>query len=130
MNKINKKGLTLVETMIACLILVGMIVGFLGVFNASFSLLEQLSSSVIATSDACAVLESMRNIDPFNTTNLIAVFPDGAAVAGYNNLGSETVLVNYEDLLANPIKATVSVSWQGKGGRVYTERLVTLLTRR
>lgn len=126
----QKKGFTLIEIIIVLLILGGVIAGFLSVNNASFSLLEQISSSVIAVNDARSVIENMRNIDPFNAANLISIYPDGATVAGFSNLVQETIRVNYLNTGVDPILVTVTVSWQGKANRTFTEQLTTLLTAR
>ncbi len=129
-SKRKQKGFTFVEVMIVCLILTGVIAGFIGVYNAGFVLNEQLKSSVIAICDGRSILENMRNIDPFDVTNLLASYPDAGFVAGYNNLQQETVQVNYENVAADPIKVTITVTWHGAGERVHTERLVTFLTKR
>lgn len=126
----QKKSFTLIEVVVVLLILSGVIVGFLSVYTASFSLLEQLSSSVIAVNDARSVLENMRNIDPFNVSSLISTYPNGSNVPGFNNLSNETVRVDYLNTAADPIEVTITVIWQGKGNRVFTERLTTLLTAR
>ncbi|MFH1062200.1 MAG: type II secretion system protein [Candidatus Omnitrophota bacterium] len=126
----QKKGFTLVEISVVLLILGGVIAGFLSVNNASFSLLEQISSSVIAVNDARSVIENMRNLNPFNLANLTAIYPDGGIVAGFNNLTQETVRVNYLNTGADPIQVTVTVSWQGKANRIFSEQLTTLLTAR
>lgn len=126
----NDRGLTLIEVLIVCLLMSGVIVGFIGVYNASFVLNEQLRSSVKALNDAASILENMRNINPFGADTVTILYPDNALVAGYTNLGQETVRVNYTNLAADPLQVTVTVSWQGSGNRVYSERIVTLLTQR
>ncbi|MBU1087712.1 MAG: type II secretion system GspH family protein [Candidatus Omnitrophica bacterium] len=126
----QKKGFTLVEIVVVLLILGGVIAGFLSVNTASFSLLEQISSSVIAVNDARSVIENMRNIDPFNAANLTSLYPDGANVVGFDNLVQESVKVNYLNTGSDPIQVTVSVSWQGRANQAFTEQLTTLLTAR
>ncbi len=128
--KKNNHGFSLVETLIVCLLLSVLIIGCFYVFHTGFALMEQLSGSVIALNDAGSVIENMRNVDPINAANLTALYPDGAVVPGFNNLESESVVVAYEDLSADPIKVFVTATWQGQGGRVFTEKLVTLLTKR
>lgn len=125
-----KRGLTLVEVMVVLLLLGGMIAGFLSVNGASLSLLEQLSSSVVAVNDARSVLENMRNIDPFNAANLTFMYPNGGTVAGFSNLNQETIRVDYLSVASDPIQVTITVTWQGKGNRTFTEQLTTLLTAR
>ncbi|MBI4845594.1 MAG: prepilin-type N-terminal cleavage/methylation domain-containing protein [Candidatus Omnitrophica bacterium] len=126
----RNKGFTFVEVMVVLLILAGIIAGFSSLSGANFTLLEQVANSNIAINDARSVLENMRNIDPFTAANLTAQYPDGAAVAGFNNLEQETVRVNYVDLTADPIQVTITVSWEGKGGAALTEEVTTLLTAR
>ena len=126
----NNRGFSLVEILIVCLLLSVVIIGCFYVFHAGFALMEQLRGSVIALNDAGSVIENMRNINPITAANLTAIYPDGAVVPGFNNLGSESVIVEYEDLSADPIKVFVTVTWQGQGGRVFIEKLVTLLTKK
>lgn len=126
----KKRGVTLVEVMVVLLLLGGIIAGFLSVNGASLALLEQLSSSVIAVNEARSVLENMRNIDPFSAADLISLYPDGGTVAGFSNLNMETIRVDYLNAAADPIQVTVTVTWQGKGNRIFTEQLTTLLTAR
>ncbi len=123
------KGFTLVEVIVVCLILTVVLVGFLGVFNLSLSLNETSINSVIAVNDACSVLERIKNIDPFDSAVLVAAYPDGGFVAGYNNLPQETVQVNYANLAADPIHVSVTVNWQEKS-RLLSESVVTLVTQR
>ncbi len=123
-------GLTLVEIMVVLLLLAGIIAGFLSVNGASLTLLEQLSDSVVAVNDARSVLENMRNIDPFDAANLISLYPNGATVAGFSNLAQETIRVDYLNVASDPIQVTITVTWQGKGNRTFTEQLTTLLTDR
>jgi len=124
------RGFSLVEILIVCIILSVLIIGFFYVFHAGFALSEQLRGSLIALNDAESVIEKMRNIDPISASNLTASYPDGAFVAGFNNLPKETVRVEYASLATDPIKVYVKVNWQGQGGRLFNEELVTLLTTR
>lgn len=126
----GKRGLTLVEIMVVLLLLGGMIAGFLSVNGASLTLLEQLSSSVVAVNDARSVIESMRDIDPLTAANLTSLYPNGGTVSGFNNLNQESIQVDYLNLAVDPIQVTVTVNWVGKGNRTFTEQLTTLLTAR
>ena len=126
----QRKGFSLVEVMVVLLLLGGMIAGFLSVNGMSLALLEQLSSSVVAVNDARSVIENMRNIDPFNVTNLTFLYPNGGTVAGFNHLNQETIRVDYLNLASDPIQVTVTVTWHGKGSRMFTEQLTPLLTAR
>ncbi len=125
-----KRGFTLVEIMVVLLLLGGIIAGFLSVNGVSLTLLEQLSNSVVAVNDARSVLENMRNIDPFDVANLTSMYPDGGTVAGFSNLNQETIRVDYLSAAADPIQVTVTVTWQGRGNRTFTEQITTLLTAR
>ncbi|MCK4994087.1 MAG: prepilin-type N-terminal cleavage/methylation domain-containing protein [Candidatus Omnitrophica bacterium] len=128
--KRNNCGFSFVEILIVCLLLSMLIIGSFYVFHAGFALMEQLKGSVIALSDAESVIENIRNIDPITAINLTAVYPNGAIIPGFNNLVNETVKVEYADLMADPIKVYVIVNWEGQGGRLLTEQLVTLFTTR
>lgn len=125
----GKSAFTLIEVLAVCLILIIAVVGTLGVFSVSFSLNQGSKNTIIALSDASSVLESMRNIDPFSIASLLAGYPNGSTLGGYANLSSETVQVNYADTSADPLQATVTVTWHEKT-RVRTEKLVALFTGR
>lgn len=125
----DKKGFTLVEVLVVSLFLVSAIVGVLYLLNYTLYLNEVSRNSVIALNDACSVVENIKNIDPFSMTNLIAAYPDGGTVAGYSNLNSESVQVDYANLAGDPIVATITVSWQGKD-RSHSESISTLVTKR
>jgi prepilin-type N-terminal cleavage/methylation domain-containing protein len=127
-KKSNNQGFTLVEIMMVCILLAGVIVSFFYMIQVGFALVEKLSTSVIALNDAGSIIENMRNIDPLSVANLTTAYPDGASIAGFAHLNNEAVTVNYEDLSADPIKVYVRVTWQGS--RMFTEELVTLLTKR
>ncbi|MCG2712122.1 MAG: prepilin-type N-terminal cleavage/methylation domain-containing protein [Candidatus Omnitrophica bacterium] len=128
--KKNNYGFSFIEILIVCLLLSIVIIGSFYVFHTGFALMEQLRGSVIALSDAESIIENMRNIDSISAANLTAAYPNGAIVSGFNNLANETVKVEYADLSTDPIKVYVIVKWEGQGGRLFTEQLVTLLTKR
>lgn len=125
----GKKGFTLVEVLIVSLFLVTVIVSILYFLNYTLYLNEVSRNSVVALNDACSVVENIKNIDPFSAANLLAVYPDGGVIAGFSNLNSESVQIDYANLAGDPIVATVTVSWQGKD-RTRTESISTLITKR
>lgn len=127
--KKDRRGFSLVEIMIVCLFLVIIVFGFIYLFNVSLYLNEQTRNSIIAINDAVAVVERIKNIEPFSVTNLIAGYPDAGYIAGYNNLDSESVQVNYGNLAADPVLVTVTVTWQGKE-RIFSEEVSTFVTKR
>lgn len=128
--KNNNHGFSFIEILIVCLLLSITIIGCFYAFHAGFALSEQLKGSAIALSDAESIIENMRNIHPASAANLSSAYPDGATVPGFSNLANETVTVEYENLSADPLKVYVIVNWEGQGGRLLTEQLVTLLTTR
>lgn len=125
----TKKGFTLVEIIVVTIILVIGLMGILGVVSVSLYLNDLSKNLAIALADARSVLEKIRDIDPFNASALVAAYPDGVALTGDDNLLQEVIRVDYEDLTADPIKITVTVSWQEKNS-TRSESLVTLMTQR
>lgn len=93
---------------------------------------EQSYEELVATQDAHRAIELMRNTASTGTFpgNVIAAYPDGGAVAGYNNLRSEQVTVSYASTTSDPLDVTVTTNWSGQGVRNRTAQLRTLMTQR
>ena len=124
-KKRANQGLTLVEILMVMLLLIVVVVGFLGVFIVSFALGEHSRNVVVALNDASSVMEDMRNIV---FASLPALYPDGVAVAGYANLPSETVVVEYTNIGADAVTANVVVSWTERS-RNFQETITTVITK-
>jgi hypothetical protein len=62
--------------------------------------------------------------------NVVAAFPNNAAVVGFGNLINETLVVNYAAVGADPLDVTVTVTWLKNGQRNTTRTLRTWITQR
>lgn len=134
LHKGTRSGFTLMELMIAAVILAVALAGLLGAFIANFNLIESGKNLTAAISHARIVMEEVRD---YNIPSLITAeewtdwaqleSPDGG---GCNSLGNETVVVTYPlGTAANPLEVLVTVNWTEKG-RARSVQLVTLITER
>ena len=138
MNDSRKKfpnqqtGFTLIEVMLALLIMAVAIGSYVGT-----NMLIQRNAEVqfersIAVQDANRVIERMQNaaISGIFPGNVVAAFPNGGFVLGFTNLTSEVVNVHYTSTTSDPLDATVTVNWQSHTGRGSTLALRSMLTQR
>jgi prepilin-type N-terminal cleavage/methylation domain-containing protein len=128
----RRKGFTLTELLISLFViaigLLGMVLGNTHVQQGSESAHERM----VATQDAHRVIELMRNTSANGNfpDNVATSFPNGRAVAGFNNLNSEQVVVTYADPEADPLNITVTTTWRERGVRIVSTQLRTLMTKR
>ena len=132
MNKryLKKSGFTLLELMISAAIMVGAILVILGLFVNYLVLIETSKNTTVAVDDAQAVLEAIRNTDPFTSSNVTTNYPADVNLApnfGFNKLQNEAIYVSC--LGADPLQITVTVRWNEKT-RDRSENLTTLMTQR
>lgn len=136
----EERGFTLIEFMISAVILFVALGLAIGATTNLQQANEYAYQVVIATQDAQRVIEDMRRVSKTGNFpgNVTAQFPQNQAVAGYNNLDGERVVVSYVNTGINPLSVTVTVTWnsvtQTSGGgtatRVMTRQLSTLMTQR
>ncbi len=127
-----KKGFTLLELLIAAAILTGTVLGFLMFFYASLLLMETNRNTIVAINDAKAILEQIRETDPFNASNVSAAYPeltDLIALVGAQKLNNETIYVDYPGAVTDPLRIIVTVSWSEKT-LSRSISLTTLMTQR
>ncbi|HNV86069.1 MAG TPA: prepilin-type N-terminal cleavage/methylation domain-containing protein [Candidatus Omnitrophota bacterium] len=129
MGKTDRRGFTLVEILIALAITVpvlfGIIVSILHMYRAN-----EVSHEVItALQDAHAVIEQIRNVSRSGLSAVTAQFPNGGAVAGFNNLTNEQVVVTYPNATADPLAVTVTTTWTNRN-RAVSRALRTRVTQR
>ena len=131
-EKNREKGFTLIELMIAMVVVVSVLAGFMGTNVAIQQTTESAFQRTVALQDANQVVELMRQTAATGTfpTNVTAVYANGGTVSGFTSLTSETVTVSYVSASANPLDATVTVSWLQNGRRTVNTALRTLITQR
>ena len=131
-SQAGPKGFTLLELMIA-VVLMGL--GLLGMLLAN-TYIQRTSEAayerMVATQDAHRVIELMRNVSSNGNfpANVTGTYPSGAAVPGFTNLTGEQVVVAYANSLADPLDITVTTLWLELGRRNTTVQLRTLMTKR
>lgn len=121
--KSKKKAVTLMELMIAVMVLLISILALWQVFNLSSALTVQARELNTATDDLKDVLEKIKSV---SYDALLGVFPDGATVAasvvGGFLLDNEVITVRYPTLSDadpnndNPLRVEVEVTWDSKYG--------------
>ncbi len=113
-------------------VMVVAVLAMVGLFITYSSLIETSRNTAIAASDAQAVLETLRNTEPFTAAGITASYPPGVNLAGifnFNKLKDESIFITYGSLSADPLQVTVTVTWQDKT-RSRSESLTTLMTQR
>lgn len=130
--KNTKNGFTLLELLIAAAILTGTVLGFLMFFYASLLLMETNRNTIVAVNDAKAILEQIRETDPFSAANVAATYPastDLIALVGPQKLNGETIYVAYPSGSSDPLRIVVTVNWSEKT-LSRSVSLTTLMTQR
>lgn len=128
----NCYGFTMIELMIALFVTALAIVGYIGANIAIQRSSEERHERTVAIQDASRVIEQMRSAAQSGTFpgNVTSAFPNNGNVSGFSNLTSEQVTVSYTDSTADPLDATVTVTWQSYTDRQSTASLRTYLTQR
>jgi prepilin-type N-terminal cleavage/methylation domain-containing protein len=124
MRKIRNKGMTLVEVLIAAMVLSMAAGAILSSMNAVLEIIDAARDRTQATSDLRTMLERVK-ATPFD--NLIARFPNGtvdnsgndtySGIVGSYVLTNQHIVVTYPDPNAEPLEVSVVLSWQDKRGR-------------
>lgn len=119
MNKISRqngqKALTLVELLMASGILIIAIAGILMSYIRSMELSEVARNSSLALQAARTQMEQIKSTD---FTQIKANFnQDTFTINGLNGMGVSYV----DDTIPTFLSITVSMSWQGKNGRIFGE---------
>lgn len=129
-----KRGFTLIELLIT--VFIGIVI--LSVYLTSNITLQQTTEEaferVVAAQDAQQVIERIRNAAktgafPANVTGS-ATYANSATFPEFDNLNQEQVQVRYANPAADPLDATVSVTWVTYGGRQDTLAVRALVTQR
>ncbi len=126
------KGFTLLELAISMSVMVVAVLAMVGLFITYSALIETSKNTAAALSEAQAVVEALRNTEPFTAAGVSANYPQGvdlASVFNFNKLKNESIFITYGSLSADPLQVTVTVSWQDRT-RSRSESLTTLMTQR
>ena len=133
----REEGFTLIEIMITMAVVV---LALLGLLSAN-TMMQRTSGTVferaVASQHASQVVERMRDLATGSLASVTAAFPNGGNVnaATYTSdaterLSNEAVVVSYADPAANPLDATVTVSWNAQGVRAVSTNIRTLIAKR
>ncbi|MBU9889044.1 MAG: type II secretion system GspH family protein, partial [Candidatus Omnitrophica bacterium] len=125
-------GFTLTELMIALLVASLVLAGYIGANIQAQRNNEDLHERTLALQDANRVIEQMRNASRTGDFphNVVTAFPENAPVEGYESLQNETVTVAYANSSANPLTATITVTWTSYTGRDSAEQMTVYITQR
>lgn len=142
MKRQDKKGFGLVELLVAILLLA---IGMVALWSAILSgllLVESGRNATQANEDTRTVLEEVRRLAAANLTQVTAkdwttwsANPNGGNLTNPNSranpppLTNEAVAVTFLDPVADPLVATVTVSWVEKS-RPKSSSVTALVTRR
>jgi len=127
----KRKTLTLVELMMASMILIIVVLALAGVYISSLHLTIQAKETNIAVDDVKDVIEKIKNV---NFPDIPTVFPDGVSVpesmVGGYLLDNENIVVRYPNGTdVDPLEIEVEITWDGKDKRNYAYIFKTIRTR-
>lgn len=133
--KRNKSGVTLVEILIAIIILVFATAAIIQFYLSSLGLSEINKEETIAMADLINMMEAIK-CTPFS--NIIVDFPNGvsdgptgneyATIVGGYVLTDEHIVVTYVNPSNDPLEIMVSINWQDRRGQTRTKYLVAKRT--
>ncbi len=132
----QRRGMTLVELLLALMVLTIAGVGILGAYQHALHLTEVSQQSTLALNDLNDMMEKIKST-PFS--QLTPAFPNGAvngvlgggpdlysAIVGGYGLNQEQITVTHQpSIAADPRELVVEVSWTNRG-RVYRRQLATM----
>ncbi|MBI4971570.1 MAG: type II secretion system protein [Candidatus Omnitrophica bacterium] len=140
MGPASNKGFTLLEFLIAAVILFVALGLAIAAATNMYNSNELAYQVVTATEDAHRAIEQMRDQSTTGTfpSNVVTQFPAGQPIAGFNTLPGEQVIPTYVNTTSDPLSVTITVTWNsvvktvgvGVGTRVMSRQLSTLLTKR
>jgi type II secretory pathway pseudopilin PulG len=122
----------MIELMIALVVISIVSVGFIGANILAQKNNEEMHERTIAIQDANRAIEQIRNVSRIGTfpANVVTAYPHNGTLTGFNDLTAETVRVAYVSATANPLDATVTVSWTSYPQRNNEITIQTYITQR
>jgi len=131
-TKVPQTGFTLIELMIALFVIALVIAGYVGANIRIQRNTEEMHERTLAIQDANRGIEQMRSASRTGTfpENVVALYPQNSQISGFDDLTNEQVTVTYADATANPLDATVTVTWLSYAGRQNSEAVQTYITQR
>jgi len=128
----KRSGFTMIELMVSIIVVGFALLAVLLANTAIQQASERARERMIATQDAHRVVELIRNasVNGNFPANVVTAFPNGGAVAGFNNLTNEQVVASYSNTAVDPLDITVTTTWLEQGRRNALVQLRTLMTQR
>lgn len=136
MNAKNKRGITLIEVLIACLVFTIALAALLGSIASMIDIIELSREKTTASYHLKNMLERIK-ATAFDS--IITDFPNGTVngpssnpyqniVGGYT-LSSEHIMVTYPNTTTDPLEVCTQLLWQNKKGYNISANLTTFRTR-
>ncbi len=126
----NERGFTLIEIMITTAVVALVILGFVGATTSVQKVNQAAYERSISFQDANRVVEQMRDAAASGTFPANVTASYSGTLSGFSNLTNETVTVSYASATADPLDATVTVSYKEGGTRTVTNSIRTYITQR
>ncbi len=118
-KKLSKKGFSLIELMVAVVILAMAIFGIFNAFSSAWMGMANARDRTVATNYAREKMEDIKNKPFSEITN-----ESPADIPGQTKFKREVIV---DDSIANLKKATTTVSWKNRKGVDKEVELVTLV---
>lgn len=129
-SRMGARGFTLIEVVVTMLVFAVASVALAGFYVGAARLGESSRNLSRALNDVRAVAEAIRDASASGLATVTATnWTNWAAQNGLTGLPNEAVTVTYVNPGADPLQATVQVSWQ-EAGRARSASVDTLVTRR
>ncbi len=125
----DRKGFTFIEILFSLAVIIPVLLGIIGITTYSLRIADTARTTTTAVQDAHTVIERIRNTSTNGLNQVVATYPTGQAVAGFNNLTNEQIVVTYPNAAADPLAITVTVTWSDQN-RNMSRSLWTQVTRR
>lgn len=112
LGRTRKGGFTLIEVVVTALVLAVGLTALMAGFLSGLVLVESGRNMAAAGADARVVLEEMRRLSGGGLGPVVATnWSTWASGSGLTTLPNESVAVRFRNPNADPLEATVTVSW-------------------